>query len=250
MGKAKHQGTIARAEQRLRDAKATLRATEEQIAEIEAEGAAISPNMRRQLTAARAELRSAELHEKYGHRPGTPETYAAIEAIAPNRLQWPIRRMHEGGGINDDQLLAAEEICSIAEMIESAVSVRGASFEARVDQSGSGSAALVEHFTRVRLEIIYSQWRLRLPTPKRLVLDMVLTNQPLTATARSYGTPWRAARMKLIDALDRWCNIKDHVWRSVEAQDIEAQYARLGGGMLVLPRPSTRQRAEFEGSEG
>jgi len=250
MGKTKHQGTIARAEQRLRDAKANLRATEEQIAEIEAEGAAISPNMRRQLVSAKAELRSAELQERYGHRPGTPETYAAIEAIAPNRLQWPIRRMHEGGGINDDQLLAAEEIASIAEMIESAVSVRGASFEARVDQSGSGSAALVEHFTRVRLEIIYSRWRLRLPTPKRLVLDMVLTNQALTATARSYGTPWRAARKVLIDSLDRWSNIKEHVWSSVDAEEVEAAHQRVGGGTLVLPRPRARQRNEFGDEEG
>lgn len=226
-------GTIARAEQRLRDAKRRVAEIEEQIRPFQSEGWPIPGGIRRDLVAAKAELRAAELAERYGHKPGTPETYAALDAVPSNRRQSPIGRLYESGAIDDDQHNAAEEIATVAEMIERAVSVRGASLEARVDNSGAGKDKLVEHLVRVRLEVTYSAWRLRLPMPRRMVLDMLLTNQPLTATARAYKVPWRKARKVLIDAIDRWIDIKERVWSSVEPDDVESVYRKLGGGTLL-----------------
>lgn len=226
-------GTIARAEQRLRDAKRRLAEVSEQARAFDAEDWPIPGGIRRELAAARAELRAAELAERYGHKPGTPETYAALDAVPSNRRQSPIARLYESGAIDDDQYNAAEEIATVAEMIERAVSVRGASLEARVDNSGAAKDKLVEHLVRVRLEVTYSRWRLRLPMPRRMVLDMLLTNQPLTATARSYRMPWRKARKMLIDAIDRWIDIKERVWSTVEAEDVEDVYRKVGGGTLL-----------------
>lgn len=234
MGKAT--GTIARAEQRLRDAKKAMVEIDETLQAFAAEQWPVSPSLLKSQAAAKAELRAAELAERFGHKPGTPETYAALEAIPTNRRQSPITRMYEAGAINDEQLRAAEEIATVAEMIERTVSVRGASLEARVDNAGAGRDVLIESLARVRLEVAYSSWRDRLPTPKRMVLDMVITNRPLVATARVYGVPWRKARAALIHALDRWTDIKEHVWNRIDEEDVRSIYARIGCGSLMPPR--------------
>ncbi|MFX8813237.1 hypothetical protein ABTM61_20120, partial [Acinetobacter baumannii] len=82
-----------------------------------------------------------------------------------------------------------------AEAIERAVSVKCASMEARVDHAGSARDILVERLAAVRREQTYSRWRQTLPSPKRLVLDMVLTPRSLVATARVHNVPWRRARV-------------------------------------------------------
>ena len=150
-----------------------------------------------------------------------------------NRMTSGIARMFADGGIDDVQFASAIEIAYIAEAIERNVSVRCASLESRVDGSGSARNALLERMAQVRREKAYGEWHQTLPMPKRLVLDMILTTQPLVATARAYRVPWRKARGHLIDALDRWIDIRERVWRRIDEHEVLARYARLGDGELV-----------------
>jgi hypothetical protein len=144
-----------------------------------------------------------------------------------NRTTSPIAVMHERGQLTAMQFAAAGQIAFTVEAIERAVSVQCASLEARVDHSGSGRDTLIERLAAVRREQTYSRWRLTLPTPKRLILDMVLTPRSLVATARIYNVPWRRARMFLLDALDRWSDIEERVWREIDIDDLNAALARL-----------------------
>ena len=144
-----------------------------------------------------------------------------------NRTTSPIATMHERGQLTAMQFAAAGQIAFTAEAIERAVSVKCASMEARVDHSGSGRDVLVERLAAVRREQTYTLWRRTLPTPKRLVLDMVLTPRSLVATARVYNVPWRRARMFLLDALDRWSDIEERVWRDIDIDYLNAAIARL-----------------------
>jgi len=127
------------------------------------------------------------------------------------------------------QYQAAQEIAQVAEAIERAVSIRCASIEARVDNSGSGRDFIRERLHIVRMEQAYTRWRMMLPMPKRLVIDMVLTERALVATARVHGVPWRKARNYLIDALDRWEEVKGHVWRCVDTDDVLRVEQRIEG---------------------
>ena len=184
---------------------------------------------------AEADLARQRLLDKFGHRKGTPETYQRIEDIPENSRQSPIDRMYESGQITIEQQNAATEISIVAEAIERDVNVRGASLEARVDNSGAGRDVLVETLGRVRLELTYSYWRQHLPMPRRMILDMVLTNRPLVATARAYGVPWRKARKWLIAALDRWIDFKERIWTRVDVEEVERAYRMLGAGILLPP---------------
>lgn len=142
-------------------------------------------------------------------------------------------RMHEKGQITADQHAAAMEIALVAELIERSVSVRGASLEARVDSSGSGRDVLVERLAIVRLERAYSDWRRFLPMPRRMVIDMVLADRDLYATARMFRVSWPTARKRLIAALDRWTDIRERTWRDVDERDVLQRYAMIGCGVLL-----------------
>lgn len=142
-------------------------------------------------------------------------------------------RMHENGQITADQHAAAMEIALVAELIERSVSVRGASLEARVDSSGSGRDVLVERLAIVRLERAYSDWRRFLPMPRRMVIDMVLADRDLFATARVFRVSWPTARKRLIAALDRWIDIRERTWRNVDERDVLQRYAMIGCGVLL-----------------
>lgn len=142
-------------------------------------------------------------------------------------------RLHDNGQITGDQWAASQEIALVAEMIERSVSVRGASLEARVDSSGSGRDVLVERLHLVRMEQAYTQWRQHLPMPRRMVIDMVLGDRELFATARVHGVGWPRARRLLLGALNSWIDIRAKVWRDVDERDVLARYARLGVGELV-----------------
>lgn len=143
-----------------------------------------------------------------------------------------LARLHENGHIDADQLAAAVEIAEVAEMIQRMVSVRGASLEARVDNSGSAKPMLEEYLARIRAERTYALWRQRLPRPKRMILDMLLVDRDLFATARVYRMGWPRARRLLIDALDRWNNLRDKIGDEIGEREAEAAYARLGEGRL------------------
>lgn len=156
-----------------------------------------------------------------------------------NRHTSPFLALYERGSIDKDQYGAALEIASVAERISSAVSIRGANFAARVDQSGSAHDALVEHLTTVRLEVAYSLWRGRLPMPRRMFIDMIVGHVPLKRTALRYRMGWPRAKALLIDALDRWIEVREKVAKQIDQEDVDAARKRLS----TTPRNSGVDRA-------
>jgi len=111
--------------------------------------------------------------------------------------------------------------------------VRGASLEARVDNSGAGRDILIEQIGLVRIEMAYTRWRLQLPVPRRMFLDMVTSGQPLFRTARRYGMGWPRASRLLIKALDRWIDLREKMVREVDERDVENAHKRVGGGVIL-----------------
>ena len=144
-----------------------------------------------------------------------------------NRSKSSLRLMNENGTLSDDQYYAALQIAGVAERIESAVAVRGASMEARVDCSGSGRSAIVESLGAVRMERAYTEWRGRLPMPRRMFVDMVLTDGNLFATARKYGMGWPKAKRQLANALDLWPDIYRRAMKEIDQEDLDAAHRRL-----------------------
>ena len=132
-----------------------------------------------------------------------------------NRQQSALGLMHEWGAI------------------ERAVSLRGARLEPRVDCGGSARDMLTERLSQVRLEMTYNRWRDRLPMPRRMVIDMVISDRDLVATARVHNVPWREARRRLIAALDLWLELREAVWREIDADDAGRAYRQLGEGRLT-----------------
>lgn len=137
-----------------------------------------------------------------------------------NRQMSSLALMHERGQLSDVQLEAALQIAEVAERIERAVSTRAHNMEPRVDHAGSGRDPGFEGLTRVRMEKTYSAWRDRLPTPKRLIIDMVLADRGFTQIAQRHRVaPDRAKRLLRL-ALDRWVDIRGMVYRTVDEDDV------------------------------
>ena len=149
-----------------------------------------------------------------------------------NRQQSALALMHERGAISPGQFEAVGQIARIAESIARAVSLRGSRMEPRVDFGGSGRDMLTERLAQVRLEMTYNRWRERLPMPRRMVIDMVIADRDLVGTARAHNVPWREARRRLIAALELWLELRDAVWREIDADDAARAYRRLGEGRL------------------
>lgn len=164
---------------------------------------------------------------------GTPETHEHASKIRQSALS----RMHALGKISADDWAAAQEIAAVVEGIERQVGVRSASLEARVDHSGSGRDALVESLGRVRKEVAYRAWRMAIPHPKRMVLDMIVEDKGYVAVARRYRMHWRTARKILISALRMWPTFHEIATRDVDREDLRALYRRLGEGYVLPPRP-------------
>jgi hypothetical protein len=150
-----------------------------------------------------------------------------------NSQQSALAQMHERSAITAAQYEAALQIARIAERISLAGSLRGSRLEPRVDCASSGRDFLAERLNQVRLEMTYTTWRDRLPMPRRMVIDMVVSDRELVATARVHNVPWRQARTRLIGALDLWLELRERIWRDVDAQDAERAYRRLGEGRLL-----------------
>lgn len=177
--------------------------------------------------------KEAETHAEY-----RDEFVLHIETLTLARTKrnvtiTPIMDLYNRGAIDKDQFSAAVEIQMAAEVVQSAVALRGASLEARVDNSGSARDALVEHIAGVRVARTYTLWRQRLPTPKRLVLDMLLERGSLASTARKHGASWPKARKILIRSLDRWIELREKVGQLVDDRDVEAIHLRIGEGLLA-----------------
>lgn len=135
------------------------------------------------------------------------ETYTLAYTQRNHRFG-PFDDLLDRGTIDKDQYEAAMQIQMVSERIGRSVSVRGASLEARVDNSrGSSSLFLAERLIDVQLEIAFTRWRQRLPVPRSMILDMILMSGPLFRKARSYGIGWPKARKWLIRSLDNWIEI-------------------------------------------
>lgn len=183
--------------------------------------------------------RLKETDRKCGEQIVTPEALAQgglEEAYAPDqsrartyrrRSTSSLLRLNQRGVITDDQLAAAHEIALIPERLASDVTARGSSYGARVDCEGSNRDFGFESLSRVRIERAYSVWRLRLPLPRRLVLDMVTEDYQLAAIAKRHHTGWRRAIVVLKDALDLWHELKREAYDAINQDDLDEARRRI-----------------------
>lgn len=160
------------------------------------------------------------------------ETYT-LARTKRNREQSPFGQLYDRGQITKEQYEAAVDIACAVERVQRSVSVRGASLEARVDCSGSASGLLVERLSVAKLEITYSLWRRRLPMPRQMIIDMIILPGSLFAKCRIYRMGWPKARKRLLDALDRWIELREKVAREVDEEDLRAAHLRLGEGAIA-----------------
>lgn len=188
-------------------------------------------SLRIELAYAERDVAHEALQDLHGHKRGTPETYAKLDEVPVPQRRFAQDRMYETGQITIEQQSAWNEIITIYEAIASNVDVRSAAIKARVDGEGTHDE-LIEGLARIRLERVYSEWRERLPVPRQMVLDMILSPRSLVATGRVFNVPWRKARARLIHALDDWSQLKEKTWRMIDEKDVTDIYARIGCGRL------------------
>ena len=160
------------------------------------------------------------------------ETYT-VAPTRRNATMAPIADLYARGGITKEQFEAAQQIEIAVEILSAGVAMRGASLEARVDNSGAARDILIERVGLARIERAYTQWRVMLPGPKRMLIDMIVGTQPLVAVARTYGVNWRKARKRLLESLDRWTNLMERARRNIDADDLENAQKRVGGGVVL-----------------
>lgn len=142
-------------------------------------------------------------------------------------------RMHQTGRLDNAQYEAALRIARVAERIESSVGVRCSNAEARVDCSSAGRNVLFERLSQVRDEAAYARWRRLIPLPRRMILDMILVDRPLSTTARIHGKRWetrngiKGACDLFIAALDLWIMLRERVGREIDERELLAIHARI-----------------------
>lgn len=156
----------------------------------------------------------------------TPElpdgTVRDIKSVR-RKSQSPWLRMVEAGQIAPEIFAAAQSIAYVHERISRAGGLKSGSLQARVDQCRNNGDLLIERLADVHDEIAYSAWRNRLPMPRRMFLDMVLSDAPLSSTAKKYRMGWRKARKLLITHLEKYLEIREKVGRSIKPEDLERQ---------------------------
>jgi hypothetical protein len=143
------------------------------------------------------------------------------------RQKSSLEALRDRGQLTQDQLNAAQQIARVAESIRRHVSVRCASLEARVDCSGSSHNMLIEHINQVRLERAFSAWRIGIRVPRQLVVDMIVADCSLKATARQHNVGWPRAFRMLESALDLWIKLSFEAGRNIDQQDVDAAHRRL-----------------------
>lgn len=155
---------------------------------------------------------------------GTPETHEK----ASRQRQGTIARLFENGTVDADQLGWAAEIAAAAEEMERDVTIRPMNYEPRIDCGHSTDGLLIEGLHRVRRSVAYTHWRSKLPSPKRMVLDVLAFEQvSLTRSAERCGVHKRLVKRAVIDALDRWPGALDHAARRVDDDDLAVMRAHL-----------------------
>lgn len=161
--------------------------------------------------------------------------HVETQTIAPtkrNVTSTPFEDLHHRGQITKEEFEAAMQIAMVIENMQRPVSLRCASMEARVDNSGAGRDVLIERLTQVQFERAYSEWRDRLPTPRQMIIDMITTHGSLAMKARRYRMGWPKARQWLFRSLGLWIEIRDRVMKRIDERDVEAAYNRLGEGKI------------------
>lgn len=182
----------------------------------------------------------AEAEERRGQDTVTPEAkrHGLTEGLVKDdegRTWQSYRRksrsalayMRERGNLTDDQFYSAQRIAEIAEMLQRSVGIGCASLEARVDCSGSARDALNESLYRVRAEGAYTEWRSKLPLPRRMVIDMVTQDSGLKAIASQHSMGWPKAQEILKAALDLWPETFAKYVGRIDQDDLDRQHARL-----------------------
>lgn len=184
----------------------------------------------------------AEAEERKGQKIVTPETERQgglakqfVTHAETNTITESYRRksrsalayMRERGNLTDEQFYSAQRIADIAEMLQRSVGVGCASLEARVDCSGSARDALNESLYRVRAEGAYTEWRAKLPLPRRMVIDMVTQDTGLKSIASQHNMGWPKAQEILKAALDLWPDTFAKYVGRIDQDDLDRQHARL-----------------------
>lgn len=150
-------------------------------------------------------------------------TRATVHRI---RQQSALLKLMDDGQITPDHYFAAQQIARVAEMIERNAAVQCASLEARVDYAGSARNILAEKIGMVRLEAAYTRWRTSIAMPRRMIVDMVLEDRSLFATARVYRVGWPKAKRLLRDALDLWAELLVRAYREIGEEELRAAQNR------------------------
>lgn len=174
--------------------------------------------------------------ERHGHYENDFVLHQESQTLARTKRNIstsPFARMHQRGQITASQYQAALEIAMTVERIQRGMSIRGASLEARVDNSGSASDMLIERLALVRMEVVYTAWRKKLPNPKQMFIDMIVLPGSLFGRCRSYRRSWEWGRERLLDALDEWTKDMADIVRNVDEESLERTYARLGEGKIA-----------------
>lgn len=153
--------------------------------------------------------------------------------VKRNRMHNPMMALYERGSITEEQFEASVQIARVAEMIGRSGSVRSASLEARVDCSGAAKDMLIERLSHAQLEVAYNRWRIHLPVPRRMVIDLAIGSISINTAARLYRIRKTKARSYLIDALNRWINVHDHVRKTIDEDDLKSAQFRAGGGFIA-----------------
>lgn len=156
----------------------------------------------------------------------TPElpdgTVREIKTVR-RKSESPWVRMLEAGTISPEIFAAAQSIAYVHERISRAGGLKSGSLQARVDQCKSSGELLIERLADVHDEIAYSAWRKGLPMPRAMFLDMVLSSEPLSTTAKKYRMGWRRARKLLINNLEKYLEIREKIGKAIKPEDLERQ---------------------------
>jgi hypothetical protein len=169
--------------------------------------------------------------ERWAFKKGSPETLDALGTHSDG-----LDQLERNGTITKDERECAAQIANVHRSIESDVGVKGASLEARVDNSAR-PPVVAERIHRVRMHRAYTFWRQLLPAPKALVLDMIVGDTlGYTVAARRHRCHKRKAKRLLVEAIRRWPACVAAAFSVVDQVDVDAMNdARRPFGYMPAP---------------
>lgn len=155
--------------------------------------------------------------------PEVPDKTSIVLSTVRRKSQSPWLRMVEAGQIAPEIFAAAQSIAYVHERIARAGGLKSGSLQARVDQCRNSGDLIIERLSEVHDEMAYSAWRKGLPMPRSMFLEMVLSDRPLSTTAKNYRMGWRKARKLLILNLEKYLEIREKIGRYIKPEDLERQ---------------------------